>query len=142
MSSTHPVINLAREVAGLTGHWQPRHITTINDSHSFKVARIYGTFIWHAHPETDELFYCVSGGPMTLELADAFSNDETVGKTTRYELRVGDMVNVPRGRRHRPIAHVETGILMIEKVGTVNTGDMEGTEEAQGKTVYVVENDH
>jgi hypothetical protein len=38
------------------------------------------------------------------------------------------MFKVPRGVQHRPVADVETGILMIERVGTVNTGDREGHE--------------
>ena len=51
------------------------------------------------------------------------------------ELRVGDIFSVPQGVQHRPVADVETGILIIEKIGTVNTGDQQGHE----KTVIVNE---
>lgn len=54
------------------------------------------------------------------EHAEQLGVDHTVG------LKVGDMFKVPRGIQHRPVADVETGILMIERVGTVNTGDREG----------------
>ena len=55
--------------------------------------------------------------------------DETV------ELKVGDCWAVPKDVQHRPVSDVESGILIVEKVGTVNTGDREGDE----KTVYVDE---
>lgn len=100
---------------------------------------MHGNFIWHAHPNTDELFYCVSGGPLRLELADAESNDETRGPIVVQTLHPGDLFKVPRGRRHRPVAHDEAGVLLMELVGTVNTGDAEGTEEASSRTAYVDE---
>lgn len=53
---------------------------------------------------------------------------EARGADQIVELRVGDVFMVPRGVQHRPVADVEAGILMIEKVGTVNTGDREGHE--------------
>ena len=36
-------------------HWEPRLVATVND-HDVKVAKIQGAFIWHAHPNSDELF--------------------------------------------------------------------------------------
>ena len=101
-----------------------------------KIATIKGDFIWHSHPDTDEVFYCVSGGPFRIELstqAQSAEEAEKIGRDDVVELAVGDVFCVPRGTQHRPVADVETGILMIEKVGTVNTGDREGDE----RTVYV-----
>ena len=103
-----------------------------------KIATIKGDFVWHSHPETDEVFYCVSGGPFRIELASSASSPEEAeksGKDDEVELKVGDVFCVPRGMQHRPVADVEAGILMIEKVGTVNTG--ERTES--GRTVHVEE---
>ena len=48
----------------------------------------------------------------------------------------GDVFRVPQGVQHRPLADVEAGIMIIEKVGTTNTGEREGHE----RTVYVDEN--
>lgn len=70
----------------------------------------------------------MSGGPFKIEL----EGREAV------EMKVGDVFCVPRGLQHRPVAEVVTGILMIEKVGTVNTGDKEG----DARTAYVNETDH
>ena len=103
-----------------------------------KIATIKGDFVWHSHAETDEVFYCVSGGPFRIELATLASSPEEAeksGKDDEVELKVGDVFCVPRGMQHRPVADVEAGILMIEKVGTVNTG--ERTES--GRTVHVEE---
>lgn len=96
---------------------------TANDTHSFKLATIKGDFIWHCHPNSDEVFYCVSGGPLVLDIAtDATTKHERDGFQS-IQLQPGDLFNVPQGFRHRPKAEKETGILMIEKVGTINTGD-------------------
>ena len=103
-----------------------------------KLATIKGDFIWHSHPDTDEVFYCVSGGPFRIELCtNASSPDEAekLGSDDVVELKLGDLFCVPKGMQHRPVADVETGIMIIEKVGTVNTGDREG----DGRTVYVDE---
>lgn len=122
-------INLNRRVDNIADHWQPEHLMTINSSHTLKVAKIQGSFIWHCHPDTDEVFYCISGGPMRLELSTKATSPEQAersGVDHAIELNVGDMFKVPRGVQHRPVADLETGILMIESVGTVNTGDREG----------------
>ena len=124
-------VNLNSRVDGIKDHWQPEHLMTVDSSHTLKVAKIKGPFIWHSHPDTDEVFYCVSGGPMRLEIstkATSPEHAEQLGVDHTVELQVGDMYKVPQGVQHRPIADVETGILMIERVGTVNTGDREGHE--------------
>jgi mannose-6-phosphate isomerase-like protein (cupin superfamily) len=128
---TMEAINLVHRVDEITGHWQPEHLMTVDSSHTLKLAKIQGSFIWHCHPATDEVFYCVSGGPMRLELstkATSPEHAEELGADQTVELSIGDIFKVPRGVQHRPIANVETGIMMIEKVGTVNTGDREGHE--------------
>jgi mannose-6-phosphate isomerase-like protein (cupin superfamily) len=130
--------NLTQRVDQIKSHWQPEHLMTVDSSHTLKVAKIQGSFIWHCHPDTDEVFYCVSGGPMKLELstkATSPEHAEELGVDQTVELRVGDIFKVPRGVQHRPVAEIETGIMMIEKVGTVNTGDREGhkmTSELKG----------
>lgn len=130
--------NLNSRVDAINSHWTPELVTTFNNSHSMKIATIKGDFIWHSHPETDEVFYCVSGGPFKIELNTTASSPEEaekVGMDDVVELKVGDVFCVPRGMQHRPRAQVEAGILMIEKVGTVNTGERTDS----GRTVLVDE---
>lgn len=134
----HEAINLQDRVESITSTWNPQHICTVNESHSLKVAKIKGEFIWHSHPDTDELFYCVSGGPFRLDLCTKASSPEDADRLGRdhvVELKVGDVFCVPKEMQHRPVTEVETGILIIEKVGTINTGDREGDE----RTVYLKE---
>jgi len=130
MAPPHPVqpVNLAGQISVMTKHWNPEHVLTLNGHASLKIAKIQGGFIWHSHPNSDEVFSVVSGGPLVLELdreprrfkSTAEGKDVEFDKVT---LNVGDTFCVPRGMRHRPVAEAETGILMIEEVGTVNTGD-------------------
>ena len=136
--STPKVINLPTRLESITSHWSPECVVTANASHSFKIAKLKGDFIWHSHPDTDEVFYCVSGGPLRIELstrAKSPAEAEKLGADDVAELNVGDLFCVPQGMQHRPVGDGETGVLIVEKVGTVNTGDREG----DAKTVYVDE---
>ena len=59
MEETRQVINFSEKLSKITDLWQPRVIAEMND-YQFKVVRIEGDFIWHAHPETDEAFIVLS----------------------------------------------------------------------------------
>lgn len=68
---------------------------------------------------------------MRLELSTQATSPhhaEELGADQIVTLNLGDVFKVPRGLQHRPVADVETGIMMLEKVGTVNTGDQTGHE--------------
>ncbi len=83
----------------------------VND-YDVKIAKVEGSFDWHAHPETDELFL-VTRGELRLRLE---GRDDVV-------LGPGQLYVVPRGQRHLPVADDETHIVMFEPRGTVNAGD-------------------
>jgi mannose-6-phosphate isomerase-like protein (cupin superfamily) len=42
------------------------------------------------------------------------------------ELKSGEMVVVKKGEKHRPYAEEECKIMLVEPIGTVNTGDVGG----------------
>ncbi|KAK8074218.1 RmlC-like cupin domain-containing protein [Apiospora phragmitis] len=114
--------------SSFTDHWSPRLVAAVNDQH-VKIAKIDGAFIWHAHPDSDELFYLLAG-ELTMELElepgpeeGAGEEEEDKKKIEAVVMQVGDMFVVPKGVRHRPVAK-EAHIMMVEKSGTVNTGDM------------------
>lgn len=96
--------------------WTPRIIAEANDQH-VKVARLDGAFVWHAHPDADELFYVLDG---RLEIE--FREESTA------TLERGDLLVVPAGVDHRPVAPVETTVMLIEPAGTRNTGDVADSE--------------
>jgi len=91
--------------------WQPKIIGQVDNMH-VKIARIEGVFDWHAHPDEDEMFLVVEGA-MDMEFRD---------RTER--VASGEMIIVPKGVEHRPASvGGECKILMIERAGTLNTGD-------------------
>lgn len=114
----HPV-NLYRAFDAFTERWQPHRLTSVND-HDLKVARVEGAFVWHAHPDSDELFLLVEGA-LTIGLREGADAAER-----EVVLTPGDVFVVPRGVEHRPVSDGESRILMVELNTTVNTGDAGG----------------
>ena len=104
-------INLEEKLAKFSEHWSPKIIAQMNDYH-FKIVKVQGEFVWHDHPETDEVFLVLKG---RLEIQ--FRDGQTV-------LHEGEMFVVPKGLEHRPVAEQECHILLVEPAGTVNTGEV------------------
>ena len=103
-------VNLAAKLAGVSAHWSPKIVAAFN-GHDVMVVKVQGEFVWHAHPDTDDLFLVLKGR-LTIQL-----RDENV------HLGPGDLYVVPRGVEHRPVAAEEAHLLLIEPAGTPNTGD-------------------
>jgi mannose-6-phosphate isomerase-like protein (cupin superfamily) len=104
-------IVLAEKLAAIPGPWQPHVVAALNGQ-EVKLAKLEGEFVWHHHDDEDELFLVLSGR-LEMEL-----RDRTV------TLGPGEMIVVPRGVEHRPVAPVETAILLFEPAGTLNTGNV------------------
>ena len=112
-------INFKEKFAKFSEQWSPRIIAQMNDYH-FKVAKVQGDFVWHRHPETDEVFIVLKG-----ELEIQFRDGSV-------RLQEGEMCVVPKGLEHKPAAGEESHILLIEPAGTVNTGDVVNEKTASG----------
>lgn len=104
-------VNLHEKLAKFSEHWSPKIIAQMNDYH-FKLAKVQGEFIWHDHPETDEVFLVVAG-KLDIHLRDGV-----------VRLNAGDLYVVPKGVEHKPVAEAECHILLVEPAGTVNTGEV------------------
>ena len=104
-------INLASKYKRIKEHWSPKVVAEMND-YQFKLAKIKNDFIWHSHEDTDETFIVIEG-KIYIEF-----EDETV------ELSEGEMIVVPKGKKHRPYADEEAKIMLIEPKGVRNTGDI------------------
>lgn len=101
------------EVArGLDRPWSPELVAALNGQ-KVQVARFEGPFDLHAHPGEDEAFFVLEGR-VRIEFDDG---REAVA------LDAGDLVVVPRGTPHRPVADGTAHVLMFEPLGTRNTGD-------------------
>lgn len=104
-------INLQEKLSKFTEHWSPKIIAQMNDYH-LKLAKVQGEFVWHAHPETDEVFLVVKG-KLDIHFRDG-----------KVSLNESALYVVPKGVDHKPVAEAECHILLIEPAGTVNTGDV------------------
>jgi mannose-6-phosphate isomerase-like protein (cupin superfamily) len=104
-------INLKQKFSTFSDHWNQRLIGEINDC-AVKIVKIKGEFIWHHHDMEDELFLVVKG---TLRMQ--FRDHEAV-------VREGELVIVPRGVEHCPVADEEVHIVLIEPKTTLNTGNI------------------
>ena len=104
-------INLKSKFQKFTDQWSPKVIEEMND-YQFKLVKIENDFTWHKHDDTDETFLVIEG-KMGIE----FEN-QTV------ELSEGEMIVIPKGKKHKPYADKEAKIMIIEPKGVTNTGDV------------------
>ncbi len=104
-------VNIAEKLALFHDHWSPRIVAELNGQH-VKVVKFQGPFMWHRHEGEDEMFLVVRG-TFRMELRDR-----------AIELREGELIVVPRGVEHRPVAENEVEVLLFEPAGTLNTGDV------------------
>jgi mannose-6-phosphate isomerase-like protein (cupin superfamily) len=106
-------IGLAQKFSLFSKHWSPKIVAELNGQH-VKLVKFQGPFVWHSHEHEDELFLVVRGS-FHMEF-----RDRTV------ELVAGDMIVVPRGVEHRPVAEHEVEVLLFEPATTLNTGNAGG----------------
>jgi mannose-6-phosphate isomerase-like protein (cupin superfamily) len=120
---TNALVDLAEKLNLFSEHWSPKTVARLND-YEIKVVKIQGEFVWHSHQDTDELFLILSG-QLTIQLRER----EVV-------LRPGQLFVVPRGVEHCPIAREgEVHAVLIEPVGTANSGDTGGPLTAIPETI-------
>ena len=103
-------INLKAKLELFSEYYKPRTVGRFNGN-NLMVVKIKGPFNWHKHDDTDD-FFLVLDGRMRIEFRDGV-----------VELGPGELCVVPRGVDHRPVADEETHILLMEPIGTPNTGD-------------------
>ncbi len=103
-------VNLAQKFAAFAAHWQPKIVGELNGQH-VKLVKFQGEFVWHKHDAEDELFLVIEGR-FVMEFRDH-----------EVALKKGELLIVPRGVEHRPVAAEEVQVLLFEPVTTLNTGD-------------------
>lgn len=100
-----------RIAASLSEFWSPRVVAEVDDAY-VKVAKVKGSFTWHAHDGEDELFLILKGR-LRIEME---GGDVEIGE--------GELFVVPKGVRHNPVADEECHLLLIERKTTRHTGDV------------------
>ena len=106
------VINLKEKFNLFQDHWHPHIISEVNDSY-VKLAKLSGDFVWHHHENEDELFLVVKGR-LLIKLRD---RDLWVEE--------GEMVIIPKGVEHFPVAEEEVHVLLLEPKSTLHTGNVD-----------------
>ena len=104
-------VDLKEKLSLFDEHWSPKIVAELNDAY-VKVVKFQDEFVWHHHDDEDELFLVVSGR-MRMELLDG-----------DVVLEPGELIVVPKGVQHRPVAEVETHVVLIEPKTTLNTGNV------------------
>jgi mannose-6-phosphate isomerase-like protein (cupin superfamily) len=106
----HPV-NIRAELSGIHQHWRPRVVAELNGQ-VVRLVKVLGEFVWHHHEHEDELFFVVDG-TLRMEFRDR-----------SVTLEAGEMLVVPRGVEHRPVADSEVLLMLFEPAETRNTGNV------------------
>jgi len=104
-------VNVAEKLSLFQDYWKPRIVAELNGQ-QVKVVKLRGPFVWHQHEREDEMFLVVRGS-LRLEFRERV-----------VELLPGELLVVPRGVEHRPVAENEVEVLLFEPASTVNTGNV------------------
>ncbi len=112
-------INLQQKLSLFSDYWQP-HIAGELNGQYVKLVKFKGPFTWHHHEQEDELFMVVQGR-FRMEYREA-DGDAAANRTIWLE--EGEMIIVPRGVEHRPVADEECHVLLFEPASTLNTGNI------------------
>jgi mannose-6-phosphate isomerase-like protein (cupin superfamily) len=104
-------VNLTEKLASFADHWKPKIVGELNGQ-QVKLVKFRGPFVWHHHDHEDELFLVVKGR-FRMEFRDR-----------NVLLEEGELLVVPRGIEHRPVADEEAHVLLFEPASTLNTGNV------------------
>ncbi len=105
-------VNLADRFSRFTDYWSPKIVGELNVFH-VKLVKVKGEFVWHHHDDEDEMFLVIEGH-LTIQLRDR-----------DISLEPGEFTIIPKGVEHRPVATVETHVLLLEPKSTLNTGNVQ-----------------
>jgi len=109
-------INLREKFSLINDHWNPRIAGELNGQY-VKLVKFQGPFTWHHHETEDELFLVVKGS-FRMEYRED-------GAEKSVLVEAGELIVVPRGVEHRPVADDDCEVLLFEPVSTLNTGNTE-----------------
>jgi mannose-6-phosphate isomerase-like protein (cupin superfamily) len=104
-------VNLGEKLSQFSDQWKPKTVGELNGQ-QVKLVKFRGPFVWHHHDREDELFLVVKGR-FRMEFRDR-----------HVWLEEGELLIVPHGVEHRPVADEEAHVLLFEPASTLNTGNV------------------
>jgi mannose-6-phosphate isomerase-like protein (cupin superfamily) len=116
LSTAMQKVNLAEKLSLFDAYWKP-HIAGELNGQLVKLVKFQGPFTWHHHKDEDELFLVVQGR-FRMDFRDDRGDREVW-------LEAGELIIVPRGVEHCPVAEEECHVLLFEPASTMNTGNVE-----------------
>lgn len=125
-SNLQPVkVSTSEMLQKIQSFWSPKLIGSLNNAYEIKLAKLSGEFVWHSHPDTDELFFVLSGN-----LKIKFQEPQGNGDLEDVTLGPGEIIVIPKGVRHCPVTKngEEVSVMLLEPTGVINTGDAPTTE--------------
>ncbi len=105
-------VNLQEKLSLFSEHWKPKLVGSIDD-YEIKLVKLQGDFVWHKHDAEDELFLVIKG-VLGMDFRDR-----------RVMIEAGEFIVVPKGVEHKPFADETCEIMLLEKRGVINTGDVD-----------------
>lgn len=115
-------VNLAEKFGLFHEQWSPKIVAEVNGN-DVRIAKLEGEFVWHSHPESDEMFLVLKGD-LLIRLRDGL-----------LTLTEGEIAVVPCGVEHKPQATAEAHVLVVVQSEAVNTGDAGGERTAQAEWI-------
>src|SRR5215813_1017710 len=107
-------INIGEKLALFSDYWNPRVVGELNGQ-LVKLVKFKGPFTWHHHDNEDELFKTVRGR-FRMEFREN-------GEEKSCWIEEGELIIVPKGLEHRPVAEQEAEVMLFEPASTLNTGN-------------------
>ncbi len=109
-------VNIAQKFSLFHDQYSPKIVAELNGQ-LVKLVKFKGEFVWHHHEVEDELFLVVEG-----KLLMKFRDRDV-------SLEEGELIVVPAGVEHKPVAEEEVHVILFEPASTLNTGNArnEGT---------------
>src|SRR5262245_27193428 len=98
-------VNLASKLALFSEQWKPKIIADLNGQQG-KLVRFTGEFVWHKHDDEDELFLVLKGR-FRMDFRDR-----------EVWIEEGELIVVPRGVEHKPVALEEACVMLFEPAST------------------------
>ena len=119
-------INLPQKFARFSEYWSPKMVGELNNF-AVKIVKVQGEFVWHHHDVEDELFLVVKGR-LLMQVRETPESQRDIW------VEEGELIIIPHGIEHHPVAEEETHLMLLEPTTTVNTGNV-----ASERTVLHVE---
>lgn len=109
-------IDIHEKFGQVREYYTPKQITSVNGT-AVKIAKFKGPFTWHAHADSNEIFWVVRGEVRVML--------RTPQGETAVAVKENQLYSVPMGTEHMPVAENEAWVVLLEPEDMLNTGNVD-----------------